>query len=235
MSSLKHVSSISSICFSSLAALFALSREGWCPIGRIVMYALLLCWSICKSTSSPLDVSYTDEQEFSNNACLSHATATDRKFGNVRIKTVKCTSFIVNACIVVAWICSTVVQHTPGESVFIYAFVMYTTRSVALRICTVVMAMFVVYMHGLIHITQCSHAVCLVACIWLCRFPQASGTICSACLLAWWLAMLAMDGTVICTEWTSCIPPLLPCVLSVRRLNARPVIILLLISISEWF
>ena len=234
MSSLKHVASISSICFSSLAASLALVNEGWCPLGRIAMYVCILCIGLFSTNNMSIDVSYTDEQEMSNSAFLSHAKTTDRKFGNVTINTVRCTSFVVNACIVIAWILSTVVQKTSGDSFFILVFVMYTCNSSLLRVCAAAMAICVIYMHGIVHVTQCGHACCVIACIWLCRFPQASGSICSSCLLAWWLAMLAMDGTVVCTAWTACIPPILPCVLAVRRLNARPVVMLLLLCFVEW-
>lgn len=212
----------------------ALVNEGWCPVGRIAMYVAILCIGACTASRSTIDVTYTEEQHLSNHAYLSHSKTTDRKFGNVTINTVQCTSFAVNACIVVAWICSTVAQRTAGDSFFILLFVMYTCKSPALRLCTSVMAMCVIYMHGIVHITQCGHAVCVIACIWLCRFPQASGTTCSLYLLAWWLAMLAMDGTVICTTWSACIPPMLPCVLAVRRLHARPIIMLLLVCLVEW-
>ena len=238
MSSLKHVASISSVSLSSLAALFAFQREGWCPVGRIAMHvvALAVCaYTTWRGKKGLIQVSYTDEQELSNAAFLDHSRTTGRRFGIVAINTVNCTAFSVNACIVCAWIISTVVQRTEGDSFFILVFLMYACNSLNLRMFSAFMAMLGVYMHGVPHITQCGHALCIVACIWLCRFPQASGVTCGICLLAWWLAMLIMDGVATCTSLTAAMPPLLPCILAVRKLHARPVIMLLILCSIDWF
>ena len=228
ISNRRIISGISSAVIGSALSAHLLYNEGWCPLGRAVVYLFLFFAARIKRQASVYEYSDADEQR--NGMFSQQADITNRPYTSQPFKALACNSYAVNGVAVGLYFAVNSYDNYSGDQIVYSAVVLALSCSAWLRAVSFGVILYSMRVVGIPNFFHLVRAVCISLCFWVCRFPQMDYRIAIA-MAVYNLLLYWEDGACICSSVVHAVPPMLPAILAIVLFAARPCGVLTMMAV----